>query len=142
MKQDSGHWKTSKKLNPDKAIGFVYLIRNKTDGRIYLGKKFYRVLKGKHRGKPHPWKTYQSSSTELKEDIKRQGAENFEFHLIEEYFTLGGLSWAEVWSLTTEAIPENNDRFYNRRIDKVSWKVTEPVTNYHKRRMKYLINKK
>ena len=98
-------------------------------------------MRGKRKGKPHRWDTYMGSSLYVKKEIKELGIKNFEFYILEEYWTLGGLSWAEIWSLVTCRVPENNDVFYNRRIDKCSWKSNETVTTRHERRLTQIINK-
>jgi len=108
---------------------------------LYIGRKQYKVHKGKFAGIPHGWKIYTGSSKMLNEKIKEHGKGNFEFHVLEEYKTKGGLSWAEIWSLCYCKIPENNDLFYNRRIDRCSWKSTEKVTERHRRRLIKIVNK-
>jgi len=128
-------------LNPGEAAGFVYLIVNLKENRLYLGRKFYRVRRGKSKGKPHSWEGYTSSSNKLNEDMKKLGKDNFKFYIIEEYKTLGGLTWAETWSLCRARIPEQNELWYNRRIEKVAWASPENITNRHMRRLDYFINK-
>lgn len=98
-KPDLGHWKLYKgvKLPEDFAenppLGFVYLIKRKSDGKFYIGqKKILKVekrppLKGKVRKrkivKQSDWKTYRGSSNELKEDIARLGEKEFSFEIVE-----------------------------------------------------------
>lgn len=66
------------------AIGFVYLITNRLDGRRYIGKKLFfftktKTLKGKKKRvkSESDWRDYWSSSEELKADVARLGVENF-----------------------------------------------------------------
>ena len=134
-----GHWYFSGELDPEKAFGFVYIIRNKSTNQKYIGKKFFRGTGKKNAGKQSNWKVYQSSSGTLKQDIKEFGKENFEFIILEQYYTRGGLSWAEIWSQVFVEIPSNNDQWYNRFIDKVTWKSTESITDRHKRTLKRFI---
>jgi hypothetical protein len=136
-----GHWGSTKELNPEHAAGFIYLIVNTKENKFYIGKKFYRNRTGKRRGTPHRWETYASSSDTVQKDIKRLGKKEFKFYIIEEYKTLAALSWAEVWSLVTQKTPELNEIWYNRRIDKVGWQVKEPITDFHIKRLNYLIKK-
>jgi hypothetical protein len=136
-----GHWISSKPLTPDHAAGFIYLIVNTKDNKFYIGKKFYRNRKGKRRGDFHRWEMYTSSSEAVNEDIKRLGKKLFKFYIIEEYTTLATLSWAEIWSLVTQKTPELNEMWYNRRIEKVGWAVKEPITEFHIKRLNYLIKK-
>lgn len=91
---DTGHWSLDKDLvwNPD-AFGFVYLIINKIDGRLYIGSKQMvkkitrKPLKGKknkrHETAESDWKTYTGSCRELNEDIQKLGKNNFEFYITE-----------------------------------------------------------
>lgn len=85
MEADLGHWVLSEGLKlPDNFIdnpplGFVYKITNKETGKFYIGqKKILKVekrppLKGKVRKrkiiKQTDWRTYCSSSNELKQEI-------------------------------------------------------------------------
>ena len=64
--------------------GFVYLITNLTNGRKYIGKKFFyssktRQVKGKKKRykAPSDWQTYYGSSAELAKDVLSLGNENF-----------------------------------------------------------------
>ena len=66
------------------SFGFVYLITNNTNGRKYVGKKFFtragtKQIKGKKKKVrlSSGWLGYWSSSKELQEDVKKIGEENF-----------------------------------------------------------------
>ena len=98
-KPDLGHWKLYKNVklpedfeeNPP--LGFVYLIRRKSDGKFYIGqKKIVKIekrppLKGKVRKrkvvKQSDWKTYCGSSNDLKADIDKLGEDAFIFEIVE-----------------------------------------------------------
>ena len=64
-------------------IGFVYLVTNLVDNRIYVGKKIFRFKRkykpqGRRKAKKvysveSDWKTYLGSSQELQKDISRLG---------------------------------------------------------------------
>lgn len=107
----------------------------------YIGKKNYKGRGKLNKGQASNWKTYTSSSSYLNDLIKEKGKDKFEFIILEEYHTVGGLSFAETWSQVVSETPSNNDEFMNRFIDKVTWKVTEPVTARHKRRLKHYMKK-
>jgi len=134
----NGHWSFCQQLDFDSASGFVYLVRNIVTNMMYIGKKNFRGAGKLNKGKQSNWKSYTGSSKQLNEDIQNLGKENFEFYIIEVYNNKGSVSYAEAWSQHHAEIPTNNDKFYNRFIDKVSWKVSEPITDRHKRRLKKL----
>ena len=65
-------------------FGYVYEIVNLTNGRRYVGKKFFtragtKQIKGKKKKVrlSSGWENYWSSSEELKADVKKLGEENF-----------------------------------------------------------------
>ncbi len=65
-------------------FGYVYEIVNLTNGRRYVGKKFFtragtKQIKGKKKKVrlSSGWSNYWSSSKELQEDVKKLGGENF-----------------------------------------------------------------
>ena len=71
--------------------GFVYLITNLTNGRMYVGKKvLWRHSRVKVAGRqnrkrkvsPSDWTHYKGSCEELKEDIKNLGLSSFRFQII------------------------------------------------------------
>ncbi len=86
-------------------FGFVYLIKNKLTGKIYIGKKNFRssttkpALKKEYKltksGAPHKvqskrkivkesdWLKYWSSCDVLIEDVKQFGADNFHREILE-----------------------------------------------------------
>lgn len=71
---------------PEDYLGFVYIIRNKTSGKKYIGKKFFLFSKKKKNKKTSrniilkvesDWKSYYGSSPSLQKDIEEHGKENF-----------------------------------------------------------------
>ena len=63
-------------------FGFVYLITNQSNGRKYIGRKYFwsfRKPPGKKRKvkQESDWKRYYASCFELKEDVKKYGKEIF-----------------------------------------------------------------
>jgi hypothetical protein len=138
-KPENGHWSFPEQVPYTSASGFVYIIRNKLTGMMYIGKKNFRGTGKLNKGKQSNWRSYTGSSKQVNEDIEKLGKENFEFYILECYYNKGSVSYAECWSQHYAEIPTNNHIFYNRFIDKVSWKVSEPITERHKRRLKKLI---
>jgi hypothetical protein len=135
-KFDNGIWTFSEQLDFNNAHGFIYLIRDKENGMMYIGKKAYRGNGKKNRGQQSNWRTYTSSSKSLNEAIVAKGLSEFEFYVLEQYYTKGGWSWAETWSQCHVEVPSNNEVWMNRFIDKTMWRVTEHVTARHKSRLR------
>jgi hypothetical protein len=135
MKQ-LGHWNFyPRNFEPDIAVGFIYMIVDKDTHEKYIGRKWFRGRGKFNKGVESAWRQYTSSSTEINRRIMEKSKDRFDFIIIEQYSTIGGLAFAEVWSQVFCETPSNNSEFMNRLIDKISWKVTEPVTDRHKRRL-------
>ena len=76
--------------------GFVYIIRNKVNGKYYLGKKFFwkkktlPPLKGKknrrHSRVESDWKDYWGSCNNLHIDIDKYGKRNFDRIILKACF--------------------------------------------------------
>jgi hypothetical protein len=138
----NGHWHFVELLGKGKQIGFIYAIRNRVSGRLYIGKKQYRSLGKLTKNQESNWPWYISSCIELSNDIKLLGKENFDFIVLEEYKTKGGLSYAEVWSLIISEVNCDNSKWYNRLVNKVAWIVKEPPTARHRERLARFIEGK
>lgn len=89
--------------NIEDYVGFVYLITNLTNGRLYIGKKlFWKKRKKKIKGSnkkvrvEHDWRDYYGSSNELNADIERLGKENFKREILECYKTRWEWSYGEL----------------------------------------------
>ena len=98
---------------PQDAIGFIYKITNKLNGKFYIGRK---VLFNKKRStigkrekvatktrkkfkttvKESDWLTYYGSSKELSQDILTIGVENFKREILEYCCTKKYLSFCEI----------------------------------------------
>ncbi len=92
-------------FSPEDYQGFVYLIVNRITGRKYIGKKFFwSTRKTKVRGKKRKqrltkesdWKTYISSSDELKQEIAQQGIKPFQFIILSLHKTKALVNYNEV----------------------------------------------
>lgn len=142
---ENGLWDFPEKMFPKGAIGFIYAIRDKTDGRMYIGKKQFAGLGKLNKGIESDWKTYTSSQKVISEhcrELRLAGlspALRFDFICLEQYSTKGGFSFAEVWTLVTAEIPSNRTIFYNSLINGISWPVRERVTDRHKSRFSAFI---
>ena len=106
--------------------GFVYRITNTTNGKSYIGRKYF-VQKRKPRGSKRrvtsesDWKRYFGSSEELKQDIKRIGRSSFQREIISLHKTLGKVNYEETKQLflhnvLTEALDDGTPKYYNSNI--------------------------
>lgn len=121
-KPTNHHW-VGRVPNPKKYFGFTYLITNLTNGRMYVGKKQYHQYKKKGRVQyaPSDWAFYQSSSKYVKEDIKLCGEEAFEFRILKNYNTRGGLVYGEANTqhkrdVLVKRLNEDLRLYYNAQI--------------------------
>ena len=90
---------------PEDCEGFVYLITNLTNGKMYVGKKLARFkvtkppLKGKKNKrrstKESDWKTYWGSSDYLNADVLELGEDNFTREILHFCDSRGALSYLE-----------------------------------------------
>ena len=141
----NGHWQFEEQMYTAGYIGFVYGIRHKVTGRLYIGKKLYAGMGVQNKGVESNWKYYCSSNKVIDADVRTlrnagfEASEVFDFYCLEQYATKGGLSFAEVWSLVIAEVPSNRKLFYNSLINGISWPVREPVSLRHKERLAQFI---
>lgn len=111
---------------PDGCEAFVYLITNKTNGMMYVGKKLAKFkitkppLKGKTKKrrstKESDWKEYWGSSDRLKEDVEKLGPENFIREIIHFCPSRGIASYLEAREQFERRVLETDD-YYNGIIN-------------------------
>lgn len=96
-------------LAPEEYQGFVYLITNLTNNRMYIGKKNFwmtqklQPLKGKtrrrHRRKESDWQEYWGSSAALLKDIEQHGPDQFRREIIRLCSNKNQMSY---WEMKTQ----------------------------------------
>lgn len=110
-------------------IGFVYLITNNISGRKYIGKKLAHFtktsiktvtlksgLKKKKKVKKlveSDWQSYWSSSTELQNDVKELGEDNFTREILLYCQSKGTLSYMEAKLQFHHEVLEHPEDWYN-----------------------------
>ena len=106
--------------------GFVYRITNTTNGKQYIGRKYF-VQKRKPKGgkrrvtSESDWKKYYGSCPELKEDVKAYGKLNFKREIISLHKTLGKVNYEEtkqlfVNNVLKEKLEDGTPAYYNSNI--------------------------
>jgi hypothetical protein len=126
-------------MGGEEFTGFVYAIYDKVMKSGYIGKKSFRSNSVRTGRNETNWRRYKSSSNLLKVFFKERPVDEFDFICLGQYKAKGALSYAETWSLCAVEAPTSN-RWYNTRIEKVSWNVRERVSDFHKKRLWDIMN--
>ena len=84
--------------------GFVYRITNTTNGKQYIGRKYFTQKRKPKGGKrkvtsESDWKRYYGSSDDLKRDIREIGKDSFRREIISLHTTLGKVNYEETKQL-------------------------------------------
>ena len=102
--------------------GFVYQIKNLTNGRKYIGKKFFysaktKIVKGKKKKLkvPSDWQTYYGSSDTLKQDVLQLGHDNFFREILHLCRSKGECGYLEAKEQFVRGVMESED-YYNSWI--------------------------
>ncbi len=106
----------------ENCVGFVYVIENKTDDRMYIGKKLLKfkrtkTVKGKKK-KVHvdsDWKSYWGSNKSLQEDVKELGESAFQRKILRLCKSKGEMNYYEA-KYQFELGALESDKFYNEWI--------------------------
>ncbi len=116
---------------PEDAVGFVYLITNTANGKMYVGKKLakfakttYKVVKLKNGNKKRKkikskidsdWQQYYGSSPNLTEDINQLGTDNFKREILYYCKSKSECSYIEAREQFARRVLESDD-YYNGHI--------------------------
>ena len=102
--------------------GFVYQITNLTNGRKYIGKKFFYSAKTKQvKGKKKKvkvssdWQTYYGSSAELSKDVLQLGHDKFNREILHLCLSKGDCGYLEAKEQFVNGALESDD-YYNTWI--------------------------
>jgi hypothetical protein len=107
---------------PSEAYGYVYLITNKITGKMYIGKKLFwfrkqKTIKGKRKSikVESDWRTYWSSSDEVKQDVVELGENNFTREILHICNNKGSCNYLEAKEQMLRNVLES-DLYYNSQI--------------------------
>ncbi len=110
---------------PEEVVGFVYLITNTTNGRMYIGKKLARFkrsrppLKGRKNKRRYKvdsdWQDYYGSSDDLTLDVNRLGKDKFTREILFYCRSKSELSYIEAREQFSRKVLETTD-YYNGHI--------------------------
>lgn len=102
--------------------GFVYEIENLTNGKRYIGRKYftragYKQVKGKRKKirKESDWEDYYGSSPNLKKDVELLGKDKFRRIILRLCKTRGETNYWEAKYLFERRVLERDD-YYNEWI--------------------------
>jgi hypothetical protein len=114
---------------PDDCVGFVYLITNNANGKMYVGKKLakfakttYRVVKLKNGNKKRKkiktkidsdWQDYFGSSDDLKKDVILLGQDSFKREILRYCKSKSEMSYYEAKYQFDNDVLLNEDKWYN-----------------------------
>lgn len=113
---------------PNDIIGFVYIITNNVTGKKYIGKKLAKFSKTKQKTvtlksgekrkkkiktlEESDWRTYWSSSDDLKKDVATFGEDKFTREILHYCYGKGVLSYMELREQMDRKVLESTE-YYN-----------------------------
>ena len=142
---NQGHW-VGEDINPYHYFGFIYLITDKTSGRLYVGKKQLwsarRVMKGcksKVTDRQSPkwksccwkempgWRKYKGSSKALDKWQKEYINNEYEYRILYQCRSKGTLHYRELkelWNrnVLTEKMDDGEYLYFNRSIGAIKFR--------------------
>lgn len=114
---------------PDKTMGFVYLLTQKSTGKQYIGKKLFwfsstKQVKGKKKKikVESDWRRYHSSCLEIVEAVKEKGPSDWTREILHYAKTKGTLNYLEAREQMDRRVLEHPDKYINGIIScRVHW---------------------
>jgi hypothetical protein len=107
-------------------FGFVYRITNLTNGKKYIGRKYFWSLRkprsgGRRVRSESNWKRYYGSSDELNDERKELGNSAFKREILSLHKTKGQVNFEEtkqlfVNNVLSESLNDGTPAFYNSNI--------------------------
>ena len=135
-----GHWDISAvgEFDPADYFGFIYIIEQKSTGRSYLGKKFFKhkrkkTIANKSRTKESDWREYTSSSELLNEVIEEAGKDDFVFRILTLCTGRCMLTYCELeqqfaHDVLRARLPNGERKYYNNTVGHLNYSGIEKQT--------------
>lgn len=142
-----GHWDISAvgEFDPAEWFGFIYEIHERSTGKSYIGKKFFKFKRkktksDKSRTKPSDWMDYTSSSELVSDLIKEEGKEAFDFRILRLCSGRCELTYAEMEeqfgrNVLRARLPNGERAFFNKTIAYKNFAGVEKQTEETRRKM-------
>jgi hypothetical protein len=145
--QDYGHWNIDAvgTFDPKDFFGFIYEIEQKSSGKAYVGKKFFKFKRqktkaDKSRTKDSDWRTYTSSSDLLNDLIDDAGKDDFTFRIVRLCSGRCELTYSEqeiqfARDVLRARLPNGERKYFNRTIAHMLFTGIEKQTAETQRKM-------
>jgi hypothetical protein len=142
-----GHWDISDvgEFDPAEWFGFIYEIRQRSTGKSYIGKKFFKFKRkktkaDKSRTKPSDWMDYTSSSVLVSDLVTEEGKEAFDFRILRLCSGRCELTYAEMEeqfarNVLRARLPNGERAFFNKTIAYKNFAGVEKQTEETRRKM-------
>lgn len=133
------HWLGETPL-PDSSFGFLYVVLNIKNKKLYIGKKHYKGRRNRKNGTYYEvnnkWEFYTSSSKYVNQDIEKYKIENFVFILLKNYEDDESLAKAEedmqIELNVLHSKIGNDYLFYNKNINGKFFRPLDKINSIHK----------
>lgn len=120
MQETNTDWQYDQSVDTDAFYGFVYLITHRASGRMYVGRKYLTLKRGKKRV-PSKWQAYWGSCKELTALIALEGEAAFERRIIRWCKTRQDCNYEEMAEqvrreVLTALLPDGTRAYFNGNI--------------------------
>lgn len=143
---DYGHWDISLvgDFDPAEFFGFIYEIEQRSTGKAYIGKKFFKFKRqktkaNKSRTKESDWRDYMSSSESLTSLIEEVGRDDFAFRIVRLCTGRCELTYSEqeaqfAADVLRARLPNGDRKYFNKTIGHLLFSGVEKQTEESNRK--------
>jgi len=120
MQETNTNWPYDQSVDINAYYGFVYLITHRASGRMYVGRKYLTLKRGKKR-LPSKWQAYWGSCKELTALIEAEGEEAIERRILTWCRTRQDINYEEMAEqvrreVLTALLPDGSRAYFNGNI--------------------------